>query len=232
MAFSLAFNAFNAAATTVTSGGINTSNGLNAYALATYTNDSSRVISSFSDNMGNTYNLLSGSPYIIATPGNTSASLYYCENITGGTGHTWTLGVSVGGSAMGIVGAVMSGRATAGSIRAFASAFSTSYAQSHAGATVTAVATDDIVCFSAEDPNTNGTETFTHGSGFAAIPTNGQNTAQGLPSFLQYQNNVSAGAVTGAFTTANFNQYVQVILALKTPAASSGLIEQMMMGMG
>src|ERR1017187_1424789 len=176
MAFSQAINAFSAAANKISTAGITTASGQNAYVMLAYGTDSART-ASFVDNKGNTFHLLSGSPYAIQA-NSQAINLYYCENFIGGSGHIFTGNVTVTGNSMSMLVSILTGRATSGSIRAFSSAQSIAYAQSHAGATVSAASTDDVLCFSAENFNSNGTETYTVGSGFAAIPTGGQINSQ------------------------------------------------------
>ena len=228
MAFNAAANGSSTALTgTLTSSALTSAANQNAYILFSYFNNVGRVISSIGDSKGNAFSQLTGSPFTFGA-NQTAMGIYYCENMPGfGAGHTFNGVTSVSGAPASIIAAVMSGRAYSGSIRAIGSSVDPTNTPTHPGATVTAVSTDDVIALTAEGDNPNGTEVFTAGSGFT-IPANGTNTIQEAPSFVQYQLNVSAGNYTGAYTAANYNHAMQVILALAAqpaaPASQAGLL--------
>jgi hypothetical protein len=220
-----AFNAQGVANPTLATAGITTTSG-HALAIAAITyNGGGEGAASFVDNKGNTLSLLAGP--ISSGTNQSNLYVYTANNITGGSGHTFTLTVNVGGAAAAIIGGEISGQSLGTLVRAFSSAFNTSGQQTHAGATVAAGSGDIVIALSADNPR--ATDSFTAGLGLT-IPANGTVTAN-QPAMLQYVANVAAGNVTGAYTTTQFTAWSQVIMALLAPS-SAGTHQQMLMGLG
>lgn len=215
-----------------TTAGITTTAG-NALAISVtiYDGGAANVITSFSDNKGNTFSLSPASPSSIGGGASSEKMyVYTCPNILGGAGHTFTVAETIVGDGGTIIVTESSGCTTGTLLRADAAYIQTGGHQTHAGATVTAYAGDIVLAFSSDD--NRASDAFTAGLGLT-IPANGSLLSGGVPGFVQYVANAAAGNVTGAYTTTQFAAATQIIVAL---AAAGGATvtnqQQMMMGMG
>ena len=110
--------------------------------------------------------------------------------------------------------AELSGCSTVNLVRATANFGLQPGAQSHAGATVAAGAGDIVLAFSTDD--NRASDAFTAGAGFT---TGASITAAAPTGFMMYAANVSAGNITGAYTTTAFAACGQIIVALIAPSA-------------
>ena len=205
-----------AAATSVTTGAVDTT-GANTL-LAIVSSDNSTT-SAVTDSYGNTWLPLSGSPIAntIQTWG------YYAAGAKTGPGHTFTATIT-GGTTNHTTLAVsaFSGRDPISPIGGAQATFSTgTFVQSQVGGTVTAGANGDL-WEGACDPGNQATETFTAGAGWtigASALSPGSNYQ---PEMVQYKNAVAAGSVSGPYSTTNYVVTAGFIVSLR--AASTTVV--------
>jgi hypothetical protein len=215
------------ASTPFTTGSLTTTSGNALVAgIAIYTG-SGNALSSFVDSKSNIWTQVANSPRSMGSLTDQIA-VYTATNITGGAGHTFTATDSVPGNGGTILVAELSGCSNGSLVRASQGAYSSSYAQAHAGATVTAGAGDIVLAFSTDDPR--ATDAFTAGLGLTSAA--GGSITANFPGFIQYAANVAAGNITGAYTTTQYAAYAQIIVALFAAASGSANQQQMMMGVG
>lgn len=232
MAFGQAINtASTSQQSTQTSSSITTVSG-QAVCIGIYmSGGASQSINAVTDNKGNTYTL---GPTLLGQGGIIYG--YYSANITGGSGHTFTVSINNGPEYYSFIVATFTGRAPSGLLDKSQTYASNTFLLSYSGATcMPTYAGEDLFAFNAEDGAINTTESgFTAGSGWT-IPSNGKNTGNGssyVPTMMEYQNNVSVGSYSGSYTTGNYCRSLCIIMSLVAASSGSKNQSQMMMGMG
>jgi hypothetical protein len=230
MAFGQAINAaLTTTGSTLTSSAITTASGQTACIGIYISGGAAQTISSVSDSNSNVYTL---GPTLLGQGGTIYA--YYCANIVGGAGHTFTVAINNGPVYISFIAATFTGRATSSVLDKSNTYASNTFLQSYPGASCTpSFAGEDLFALNVED-GSNGDETgFTAGSGWT-IPTHGTNVGTGSsysPMMMEYQANVSVGTYSGSYTTTIYARSLGIIMSL-VKASTGGLPQQMMMGMG
>jgi hypothetical protein len=142
--------------------------------------------------------------------------MWYCLNITGGTGHEVTFTSS--GAGMSCSVSEFSGRSKTAIDNHAVSTTATSTAQT--GPTFTVAVNADVIGV-LQQVYAGVAVTYTAGSGFT-IPTNG--TVPGtndLPVCVEHADNVSAGSYTPSFTSTEANNGTIFALSLPVPAVAA-----------
>jgi hypothetical protein len=178
------------------------------------------ALTSISDNKGNTYPAVGSATLAWVWSTNYQYDVFVLPNIAGGAGHIVT--ANFGAYAVANVhAAAFSGRATSAVVSSASYVTEGTTYTSHAGALVATATADDII---AGASSSSPTDTFTAGSPYFTIPTNGALPESGSgeqPTFIEYRENVSAGSHYGFYTTANASICNEFAVSLAMFAANS-----------